>query len=90
MTVIPMPYATTPMDPTFVAVVVDIREMVEAAMMSTNAKMVKTLAMLMRIAPTPREVMCANANKVLMVMVRLAEILMNARIRMHVTPMRNV
>lgn len=34
MTVIPMPYATTPMDPTFVAVVVDIREMVEAAMAS--------------------------------------------------------
>lgn len=45
------------------------------AQTSTNAKMVKTLAMLMRIAPTPREVMCANANKVLMVMVRLAEVI---------------
>ena len=45
------------------------------AQTSTNAKMVKTLAMLMRIAPTPREVMCANANKVLMVMVRLVEVI---------------
>lgn len=45
------------------------------AQTSTNAKMVKTLAMLMRIAPTPREVMCANANKVLMVLVRLAEVI---------------